>query len=338
MRAQLQITGALLLLAGLLPLAGVLNSAMWKTFTGTNEDALKAVADHPLSTQVSGILLRAGAVLAGLAVALGTASAASASPPPGRVPPKGYYLALGDSIGYGFQDSKALAGLPPEAFNTGYVDVFAARLRQLRPGITTVNYSCPGESTTSFLLPCIWKASGHALHNDYAGSQLDAALAFLAAHRGQVSPVTVSLNGNDINAFLQSCPPGDLACIQHGAPAAIAAYQARLTSILWQLRASAPDAEIIVVGAYDPNVGAFAFADPLFTQVNQAQQAAAATVRARFADPFPVFNPQGDNTAETAAICTLTLLCTAGDTHPSDAGYRALADVVWAASGYATLQ
>jgi len=283
-------------------------------------------------------LLRAGAALAALAVTVGSATAASATPLPRPTPPKNYYLALGDSVAYGFQTSKALAGLPPDAFNTGYADLFAARLRQLRPRIATVNYSCPGESTTSFLLPCIWKTSGHALHNDYAGSQLDAALAFLATHRGQVSPITLSLNGNDINDFLRTCPPGDLACIQNGAPVAIAAYRARLTSILTRLRAAAPDAAIIVVGAYDPNIGAFAFADPLFTQLNQAQQAAAATVRARFADPFPVFNPQGDDAAETTAICTLTLLCTEGDGHPSDAGYRALADIVWAASGYAAFQ
>ena len=282
-------------------------------------------------------LLRASTALAALTMTALSATAASASPPPRLTPPKAYYLALGDSIGYGFQTSKALAGLPPEAF-TGYPDLFAARLRQLRPRIVTINYSCPGESTTSFLLPCTWKTSGHALHNDYTGAQLNAALAFLAAHRGKVSPVTLSLNGNDINEFLRSCPPGDLACIQNGAPAAIAAYQARLTSILARLRAAAPDAEIITVGAYDPNLGAFAFADPLFTQLNQAQRAAAVAVRARFADPFPLFNPQGDAAAETAAICTLTLLCTQGDAHPSDAGYRALASVVWVASGYASLR
>jgi hypothetical protein len=91
-----------------------------------------------------------------------------------------------------------------------YADLFAAQLAQLRPQIATVNYSCPGESTTSFLLPCIWKTSGHALHNDYTGSQLDAALAFLAAHRGQVSPITLSLNGNDITPSYRPALRGTL--------------------------------------------------------------------------------------------------------------------------------
>jgi hypothetical protein len=63
----------------------------------------------------------------------------------------------------------------------------------------------------------------------------------------------------------------------------------------------------------------------------------AATNRARFADPFPIFNPQGDPAAELQAICTLTLLCTQNDSHPSDAGYRALADVVFDASQYIRL-
>jgi hypothetical protein len=48
---------------------------------------------------------------------------------------------------------------------------------------------------------------------------------------------------------------------------------------------------------------------------------------AAFADPFPVFNPAGDT---GATLCTLTLLCDAGDAHPSDLGYRAIADLVQA--------
>ena len=37
--------------------------------------------------------------------------------------PKQYYLALRNSITYGYQADKHAAGLPPPAFNTGYGDV-----------------------------------------------------------------------------------------------------------------------------------------------------------------------------------------------------------------------
>ncbi len=83
------------------------------------------------------------------------------------------------------------------------------------------------------------------------------------------------------------------------------------------------DAEIILTGSYDPDVGEFSFADPLFTALNITESMAGATVRALFANPFPVFNPNGDEAAETTAICTLTLVCTQHDSHPSDVFSRA---------------
>jgi hypothetical protein len=57
----------------------------------------------------------------------------------------------------------------------------------------------------------------------------------------------------------------------------------------------------------------------------------------RFADPFAVFNPQGDPAAELTAICTLTLLCSEGDDHPSDAGYSTLAGIVFESTSYGRL-
>ena len=75
-------------------------------------------------------------------------------------PPKSYYLALGDSITFGYQAFKAQANLPPSAYNTGYVDVFAEQLHRINAGITTVNYGCPGESASSFVTgPCLWTQS-----------------------------------------------------------------------------------------------------------------------------------------------------------------------------------
>jgi hypothetical protein len=57
--------------------------------------------------------------------------------------------------------------------------------------------------------------------------------------------------------------------------------------------------------------------------------------KVRFADTLPVFNPQGNLAREKVRICALTFACSAADPHPTDAGYRAMAAAVFAASGYA---
>ena len=78
-----------------------------------------------------------------------------------------------------------------------------------------------------------------------------------------------------------------------------------------------------------PFLSALPFADPLFQSFDAAIAEVATHHRARFADPFPKFYPQGDPNAEISAICTLTLLCTRNESHPSDAGYRTLAGWSW---------
>jgi lysophospholipase L1-like esterase len=242
--------------------------------------------------------------------------------------PREYYVALGDSISYGFQTSKALAGLPPSAFDTGYVDVVASRLRHAGRALDVVNYSCPGESTRTISRPCIWRATGHALHDDYAGPQLRTGLRFLRHHADRVPLITITLGGIDIDDFLATCPPGDLGCLQASAPAAIAAYAFRMGAILARLRAAAPRATLVVVGLYDPNITQLAFADPLFAALDDALQRVSAAATARFADVMPRFNPAAD---EVATLCRVTLLCAAGDAHPSDAGYRVIAECVLSA-------
>jgi lysophospholipase L1-like esterase len=273
--------------------------------------------------------------VAAVALSVTTAAATITNPAPRFNPPKSYYLALGDSYAYGFQNSKFLAGLPPAAFDTGYVDLFAARLRAIRPGIAVVNYGCPGESTTSFISgACPFLALGFQLHDAFEGSQLDAATAFLEAHPGQVSPITLQLFGNDMGELIRSCA-GDFACIQREAPSAIASFGQRLAVILDRLRAAAPDAELIVIGGWNSRIDFLAESDPLIQAANAAIAAVAAQAGARLADLVPVFNPLDD--PRIATICTLTLLCSEGDVHPSDAGYQAMAEVVFDASDYARL-
>jgi lysophospholipase L1-like esterase len=249
--------------------------------------------------------------------------------------PKQYYLALGDSITYGYQAYKHEAGLPPSAYDTGYVDVFADHLREIQPGITVVNYGCPGESTRSFLKgPCFWTEFGEQLHDNFTGRQLDAALSFLRAHPGEVSPITLTLWGNNVREFSAACQ-GDAACIENGAVKFIDDLSKDLAKILHALRKEAPDADIILMGSWDSFIDALDFADPLFQLMNASMAAAAAAERVRFADPFPLFNPQGDVQREVQNLCSLLLLCTPQqDSHPSDVGYRILGDLVWNVSGY----
>jgi len=266
------------------------------------------------------------------AVFIGSVSSASGQAVHG---PKQYYLALGDSITYGYQAYKHAAGLPPSAFNTGYVDVFAEHLREIQPGITVVNYGCPGESTRSFLKgPCLWTEFGEQLHDSFTGRQLDAALSFLRAHPGEVSPITVTLWGNNVREFSAECQ-GDTTCIENGAFKFIDDLSKDLAKILRALRKEAPDADIIVTGSWDSFIDALEFADPLFQLLNASMAAAAGAEQAQFADPFPLFNPQGDLQREMANLCALLLLCGAqSDSHPSDLGYQVLGDFVWNVSGY----
>lgn len=269
--------------------------------------------------------MRRGLCLAGLGVLLLALLAPSGRAVAAVHPSRSFYLALGDSITYGFQRSKAFAGLPPTAYDTGYVDRVSGYLELHHRHLTTVNYGCPGEATTTVNEPCVWRVSGHALHDDYPGAQLPAALDFLRAHRPHVGVVTVALGGNDLNAFLAQCPLGDFTCLTDRAPAATAALAARMDHILGQIRAAAPRARVVVVGFYDPNIGAFAIADPLFAQLNDAVRTVTIANGGRFADVMARFNPVVD---ETLTICRLTLLCTESDVHPSDAGYQVIGDEV----------
>jgi len=256
----------------------------------------------------------------------GTAQSASS--------PQSYYLALGDSIAYGFQPAKQKAGLPPSGFNSGYVDVFAARLRTVAPKIRVVNYGCPGESTKTFINGgCPGRGDVKGLHDVFKGSQLDAALAFLRAHPGQVSPITLTLYGNDLFELVDQCK-GDFACAQARSPRSFAQFGSRLTSIFKRLQAAAPKAAIIVTGGWNFNIDDLRGTDPLFGSLNTTIGRVAAGTKVRFANTYPVFNPKGSLAREKAKICAFTFMCSKGDPHPTNTGYRAIADLVWATSGY----
>jgi lysophospholipase L1-like esterase len=258
-------------------------------------------------------------------------AAGRAAPAASAGNPKGYYLALGDSITYGFQPTKARPGARPSAFDSGYVDVVATRLRKVAPGIEVVNYGCPGESTVTFTRGgCPAFADRIELHDAFRGSQLRAALSFLRGHPEDVSPITLTLYGNDWLPLLLDTCKGNIACVRKHAPKVTASFGSRLRSILEQLRAAAPTAEIVVTGAWNPDPGQLRQLRSTYRSLEASIARAATASHARIARMLPVFNPPVNVRAQRARLCAFTFICSKGDPHPTDAGYRAMAAAVLA--------
>lgn len=275
------------------------------------------------------------ALLAAMVAALlAGAPAASAQAPPKFDPPKAYYLSLGASIAFGLQVDKFFALLEagtytPDAFNTGYIDDFAAQIRHIRPDQQIENLSCPLESTDTMINGgCIFTSPdvGLPIHVNYSGAQLDAAVAFLRSHRGQVSPITIDIGAGDAADVIGDQCNFDPACIaQSGLKQHLSD---NLDHILGALRSAAPDTEIIVVAIYNAFKPSNPSSDDLWNQYYvQVASEAAAGHNARFANGFDAIHT-------TDQICQLTFVCTSGDSHPTDAGYQVLAKLIWSVSGY----
>jgi lysophospholipase L1-like esterase len=103
------------------------------------------------------------------------------------VGPSTYYLGLGDSLAFGYE--------PNLDWSHGYVQQWYTNLKS--HGVTSLtNYGCNGETSSTFInggCP-YW----YLRHNQYSGSQLNAAVNFIKGHAGHVSPVSLDMGANDV--------------------------------------------------------------------------------------------------------------------------------------------
>ena len=230
-----------------------------------------------------------------------------------------YYLALGNSITFGFQ--------PDFNFTAGFVDNVFAKLEQ--SGVTDeVNYGCGGETTTTMIQGgCL----GHLIHhNAYSGAQLDAAVSFLHEHPGRVSPITLEIGANDLlpdwnNA---TCDVGstfqtDVQTMDNNITKVI---MPRLLDALKYPGAQAAS-DIVMLNYYDPFIRDCPSSLSFVHAFNAHLAADAALFRIPVVDVFTAF---GGDTGMAKNICQYTWICSVQfhDFHPTTAGYKVIAGAV----------
>lgn len=309
-------------------------------------------------------LYRARARLLILVAVVAAFGALALAPAASAIGPGKTYLALGDSLAYGYhqaqfqQELKEKGFVNAANFKDGYVDDFAKLLKLVSPKLNVVNDGCPGETTETFIhgsgvgpAYCAGGPTGSPfpkafLHHAYPGTQLEDALA--VAKESGTSTITLDIGANDILQFLgHTCGfPVTFSCSEAEVEAEIGHVVSNIGVILAQLRAAAPKAKIVFVSQYNPYPTVLkpeGRGDATVEALNGAIKSVAAGFGVKFANTAKVINFSGTHGGPEAGdiptVCALTAMCPGGtfnpaspeaDIHPTKAGYAAMAGVLTA--------
>jgi lysophospholipase L1-like esterase len=239
------------------------------------------------------------------------------------VGPKQYYLALGDSLAFGYQ--------PDFNFGNGYTSDFFNNLR----GHGTkqlANMACPGESSVTFLngncpYPYLRKYP-------YTGSQMNAALKYLHQHAGQVSPVTLDIGANDILGDINS---NNCSINQTQFNTDLATLDANLTqTILPELHAALMvkgqvTGDLILMNYYDPYQN---ICPNTVSSVQLVNQHLTNDV-SKYGSIEDVFTAFGGANVPNPHICPYTWMCSIfTDIHATNKGYGVIATTFEQGYGY----
>jgi lysophospholipase L1-like esterase len=293
------------------------------------------------STAVRRLLALAAAVFVVAVIAAIGARGTSADPVNGS-DANGTYLALGDSVAFGYVPPNAV---PAPNYNVahsfvGYPEYLAQQLNE-----RVSNASCPGETSASLLVAgaqsngCenslgspVGYATLHPLHVEYQGTQMAYALHFLAAHK-HTRLITIDVGANDVflcqETTADHCTsPAELATVLNE-------IATNLGTIFHDLRVVAGYRGPIVVLTYY----SLSYSDP--TQVMGAQLLDSVIAGVTTASGGIVANGFGAFQAPSLAFggdpCAAGLLIKLPDgtcnIHPSPAGQRLLAAAIAKAIG-----
>jgi lysophospholipase L1-like esterase len=272
-----------------------------------------------------------------VAVVAAAVTACSGSVAGANAGPASYYLALGDSLSQGVQPNAAGVAVKT---GQGYADQVYAALRPSDPALRLVKLGCQGETTTTMINGGICRYPG--------GSQLADATAFLRAHRGHVSLITIDIGANDTEDCGNQHGLSQIAsCLETDVPRVVA----NLTTIMARLQAAAgPNVRIVGMTYYLPALAEWLNGTPgqaiarlsekLAVGYNDVLQQVYTTFGARIANVFDAFDTSnfGDQVTvpgigkvprNVALICQWTWQCTAPprgpNQHANNTGYGVIA-------------
>lgn len=244
-----------------------------------------------------------------------TSSAATSSdaiPVAGQPPVDGvpWYLAIGDSITFGFSIDPARAGS-----NSAWALQLQGMLARRGEPWRLYDVACSGERTDTYYTLCPGRRAVPFLLTQ---SQHDAAMAAIAAHKADLKLILVDLGSNDL---LQALRRGE-------GPAQVATQlRANLTRIVTELERAAPGVPVVLCNYYNPLAN---LDPPTVAQVgliNDLVAAVASDNHALRADFHGAVNTVASG--NDAHLCDY-IDCAHGDIHPTVLGHTRLAQAALA--------
>lgn len=268
----------------------------------------------------------------------------------------GYYLALGDSIAFGFREQ---ANTPTPDYTDasnfeGYPELVGKQL-----GLKVVNAACPGETSSSLINKnaqsngCEANSSGVAaagyrtnypLHVSYTGSQLTYASNFLKAHPN-TKLITLQVGAND--GFICQQNTTDQCTSTSEIQPVVTKIEQNVAKVMAQIRGKLGyKGQIVIVNYYSTDytntqngaqqsLGALAINNGL--DMGASPSGAGNPNHVRFASVYKAFQKavaqtSGDDCA-AGLLTILTGASTACGVHPSVAGQNIIANEVVKAIG-----
>ena len=238
------------------------------------------------------------------------------------------YLALGDSVAYGWDAVTAPGAAATPSFHVGYPEVLAEDA-----GLAVTNASCPGE-TSGPLIDLAAPDNGCTTVRDLAGlktdwgtgSQLDVAVAFLEANP-DTALVTLTVGANDLFLCQRDTVDG---CTRAEFAAVVARLGRNLAETISTLRDTGYPGPIVLVSYY-----ALDYRDPIQVALSATSRAVFGAVALAFddvrvADGLGAFWRASWRSGGDPCGAGLLLKLPSGgcDIHTSPAGDQVLADAV----------